>query len=470
MKYYELAGPVGNLAAGKTAIQSSFYGTDRTFGPENAVDSRRYPFQNELDHDLKSCSHTAYLGEDDEDHSPFWQVDLGSRHLVLSVSFLSRIECCGERNQRLNITVAETANGPRALCMYYPGPAFVGKMKTFFCEKPLFGPVGNLAAGKKAIQSSFIGTGAAFRPEEAVDSRRYPLQNEVDPNLMSCSHTDPLEDHFPFWQVDLGSRHLVLSISFLSRIECCVGQYQRRDLRFLYYILGERNQRLNITVAETANGPRALCMYYPGPAFVGEMKTIFCKRNQRLNITVAETANGPRALCMYYPGPAFVGEMKTIFCPIGNLAAGKTAIQTSYLGLDETFHANRAVDSRRYPKQDELDLNLISCSHTADTGESDEDNTPYWQVDLGSRHLVTSVSFLSRIECCGDRNQRLNITVAETATGPRGLCMYYPGPAFVGQMKTFFCEKPVFGQFLRISRDRVNLNTCEIEVYGYPLN
>ncbi|OWF56514.1 hypothetical protein KP79_PYT05332 [Mizuhopecten yessoensis] len=70
----------------------------------------------------------------------------------------------------------------------------------------------------------------------------------------------------------------------------------------------------------------------------------------------------------------------------------------------------------------------------------------------------------------GERNQRLNITVAETANGPRALCMYYPGPAFVGEMKTIFCEKPLFGQFVRISRDEIVLNSCEIEVYGYPLN
>ncbi|XP_069125564.1 fucolectin-5-like [Argopecten irradians] len=137
--YYEMAGPVGNLAVGKSYLQSSEYNSDGVYGPEKAADSKRYPFQNEVDWSKVSCAHTAYLGEEDEDHSPFWQVDLGSRHLVLSVSFLGRIECCGERNQRLNITVAETASGPRALCLYYAGPPFVGEMKTFFCDKPLNG-------------------------------------------------------------------------------------------------------------------------------------------------------------------------------------------------------------------------------------------------------------------------------------------------------------------------------------------
>ncbi|XP_060071506.1 fucolectin-1-like [Ylistrum balloti] len=155
--------------------------------------------------------------------------------------------------------------------------------------------------------------------------------------------------------------------------------------------------------------------------------------------------------------------------PVGNVAAGKPAIQSSYIGDTISFGPDRALDSVRSPKQDETDPSLISCAHTADVDENDADHNPYWQVDLKSRHLVLSISFLSRYECCGDRNTRLNITVAKTDTGPRALCVYYPGPPFQGQMKTFFCEKPVIGQFVRISRDRINLNPCEVEVYGFPL-
>ncbi|XP_069125561.1 uncharacterized protein [Argopecten irradians] len=153
--------------------------------------------------------------------------------------------------------------------------------------------------------------------------------------------------------------------------------------------------------------------------------------------------------------------------PIGNVAAGKPANQSSYLFGTTEFGPGRAVDSLRYPHQD--DRNLISCSHTADVDDV-EDSNPFWEVNLESRHLVFSLSFLSRSECCGERNQRLNITVAETASGPRALCLYYPGPPFVEEMKTFFCDKPVAGQFVRISRDQPILNPCEIEIYGYPLN
>ncbi|XP_060068608.1 fucolectin-1-like [Ylistrum balloti] len=157
----------------------------------------------------------------------------------------------------------------------------------------------------------------------------------------------------------------------------------------------------------------------------------------------------------------FIGATQSIRSAIGNLAARKMSVQSSYHWRDPSkFGPERAVDGVRYPNQN--DPTFRSCAHTG-VG----DFSPFWQVDLGSQYLVSSVSFLSRERCCDERNTRLNITVAETATGPRILCMYYPGPAFKNQMKTFFCETPVNGRFVRVARDREILNPCEIEVYGF---
>ncbi|XP_033736534.1 uncharacterized protein LOC117324811 [Pecten maximus] len=155
--------------------------------------------------------------------------------------------------------------------------------------------------------------------------------------------------------------------------------------------------------------------------------------------------------------------------PIGNLAGGKAVIQSSTYQNSMNFGPKKAVDAIRYPHAN-ANL-LLACAHTSFKREDgNNDNFPFWEVNLGSRCLVLSVSFLSRIDCCGIRNERLRITIAETASGPRALCKYYPGPAFAGEMKTFFCEKPLYGQFVRISRDRTYISACEVEVYGYPLN
>ncbi|XP_060066373.1 uncharacterized protein LOC132546668 [Ylistrum balloti] len=135
--------------------------------------------------------------------------------------------------------------------------------------------------------------------------------------------------------------------------------------------------------------------------------------------------------------------------PMGNVAAGKTAIQSSNYGLEKYYGPALALDAVRHPYQNDPDISRKSCSHT----RSDADNFPFWQVDLDALYLVF-----------------LNITVAETANGPRHLCMYYPGPGFMNQMKTFYCETPVKGQFVRISRDERVLNMCELEVYGFPLH
>ncbi|XP_021353508.1 fucolectin-1-like [Mizuhopecten yessoensis] len=153
--------------------------------------------------------------------------------------------------------------------------------------------------------------------------------------------------------------------------------------------------------------------------------------------------------------------------PVGNLAAGKPTTQSSSLD-NAAFGPQYAVDSRRYPIQNAPE-SLRSCSHTEVGGRGDD--TPFWEVDLLSRHKITSLSFLSRNECCGERNTGLNITVAETSGGPYVLCSYYPlGTGFVGEMKTFYCIQPLTGRFVRMSRDLPVINACEIEIYGNKLN
>ncbi|XP_069118743.1 fucolectin-1-like [Argopecten irradians] len=153
--------------------------------------------------------------------------------------------------------------------------------------------------------------------------------------------------------------------------------------------------------------------------------------------------------------------------PVGNLAAGKPAIQSSTL-FNAGFEAALAVDGRRYPMQNAAP-SLRSCSHTLSDGTGDD--APFWEVNLNATYKITSVSFLGRQECCGERNSGLNITVAESSAGPYTLCYYYPlGPGFVNEMKTFHCTQPLTGRLVRISRAVDVLNPCEIEVYGYPLN
>ncbi|XP_069115543.1 fucolectin-like [Argopecten irradians] len=152
--------------------------------------------------------------------------------------------------------------------------------------------------------------------------------------------------------------------------------------------------------------------------------------------------------------------------PVGNLAAGKPTTQSSSLDNEE-FGSEYAVDSRRFPFQN-ADMSFRSCSHTEEGGRGDD--KPFWQVDLLTKHQITSVAFLSRQECCGERNSGLNITVAESSVSPYNLCYYYPpGPGFVNEMKTFYCTQPLTGRLVRISREEPVINACEIEVYGYPL-
>ena len=48
------------------------------------------------------------------------------------------------------------------------------------------------------------------------------------------------------------------------------------------------------------------------------------------------------------------------------------------------------------------------CSHTATVVN------PYWRVDLGSSHSITSVALTNRGDCCGDRLSNFEIRIGNT--------------------------------------------------------
>jgi len=82
-----------------------------------------------------------------------------------------------------------------------------------------------------------------------------------------------------------------------------------------------------------------------------------------------------------------------------NLAYLKDTIQSS---ISNQGVSNKAVDGNSNPN-----FNGGSCTHTND------EEQPWWRVDLGNVELVNNVYIVNRGDCCGDRLKQFEIRVGK---------------------------------------------------------
>ncbi|XP_026226609.1 fucolectin-3-like [Anabas testudineus] len=123
-------------------------------------------------------------------------------------------------------------------------------------------------------------------------------------------------------------------------------------------------------------------------------------------------------------------------------------------------NAYNAIDGNRV-----ADFGAGSCTHT------EEQNKPWWRVDLLESYIITSVTVTNRGDCCGERLNGLQIHVGNSVQDD-GLRNPIAGTiAKIGQGQSFtltFTER-VEGRYvtLVLPGTRRILTLCEVEVYGY---
>lgn len=99
-----------------------------------------------------------------------------------------------------------------------------------------------------------------------------------------------------------------------------------------------------------------------------------------------------------------------------------------------------------------------SCSET-------EAGSSSWEVDLGAKFYVTSVTVTTRADDYWREVNMFSITVA-TSLCASGMFVHN------GETTTYVCEKVDQGTHVRItvSGTATRLSLCEVEVHGYPFN
>jgi hypothetical protein len=303
-------------------------------------------------------------------------------------------------------------------------------------------PSTNLARGKIATQSSslpgYAGAGAA----SAVDG-------STDGNFFNGSVTVTNLETNPWWQVDLGASSTVTSIVIWNRTDCC----------------GSRLNDYWVFVSDTPFGatdtPSALQnragTWSSHQTTAPNPSTIIAAGNTHGRYVRVQLTN---------PNYLSLAEVQVLSSPVPdwNLAAGRTATQSSTLPGYPTAGASSAVDGN-------ADGNFFDGSVTA----TNLDTEPWWQVDLGVSTIIDFIVIYNRTDCCGERLGDYYVFVSDAPFLPNDtISAMQNRPGVFGIHKTGSSLAAALldgaqGRYVRIQVPGQNyLSLAEVQVAGTP--
>lgn len=258
--------------------------------------------------------------------------------------------------------------------------------------------VRNVALGRPATQSSTAGLAAAAL---AVDG-----DGSGTPASASLAVTNA--EQSPYWQVDLGQSVDVQSIDVLSRTDCCGAAFSNFHV---FVSAADMSGRSYGSLVNDKAIWRAYRAAPPGPSFT--VVTGGAVKGRFVRVQLAESA----ALAL--------AEVRVLALPprtltpdlsrVRNLALGAAASQSS---TDAGYAAARANDGN-------ADGRLASGS----VSRTSVENQPWWQVDLGASHALSSVILGNRTDCCLDRLANVRVMVSRAPMTGRSFADLDADPA-----------------------------------------
>ncbi|EDO38602.1 predicted protein, partial [Nematostella vectensis] len=100
---------------------------------------------------------------------------------------------------------------------------------------------------------------------------------------------------------------------------------------------------------------------------------------------------------------------------------------------------------------------------------TDEENDPWWRVDLGVNYQISSLFIVNRADCCGGRLSSFEIRIGDSLDNngnENPMCgSSYSIPT--GGNSSIICSPLLTGRYVNIripGKDKI-LTLCEVEVY-----
>jgi hypothetical protein len=221
----------------------------------------------------------------------------------------------------------------------------------------------NVARGKTAKQSSTLGNSPANAAANLVDG----LMDNLNQTNNSAQ---------PYWEVDLGAKMPIESVQIHNRIDCC-GE----KLSTFWVLISDAPLPADLAGAKAA---ATIALRHVSWSDVPFLNVNASGQHVRIQL---EGQNVLHLREVEVWAPATIARE--------NLAIGKTATQSSPNGTNTI--AAQAVDG------------LLNANHQLTASEL----RPWWQVDLGALHDISSISIFKRTDCCAGRLDNFYLLVSD---------------------------------------------------------
>ncbi|XP_063042591.1 uncharacterized protein LOC134437076 [Engraulis encrasicolus] len=272
---------------------------------------------------------------------------------------------------------------------------------------------------------------ARGKPTTLTSGNTSELAIDGDPNTYALSQVDSS----PTWRVDLERVYQVETVSITNRIDCCPEKLN--------------GAQIHIGSANSAN-PRCAVVSMVPP---GETYTYSCHGMEG------------RLVSIFVPGPGqqlALAEVQVFGRPADNLALLGAVSQSSTFSTPQ----GQALGPQLSHDGDRSTSDPALCSRTQ------EERSPWWRLDLGEEHQVSTVTILTRADLRPEPiTQGGEIRVGSSLDNngnDNAICASVSSK--VPQFNTYVCDGMV-GRYVNIHLpgEATFINLCEVEVTGSPL-
>ncbi|CAI9570430.1 unnamed protein product [Staurois parvus] len=287
------------------------------------------------------------------------------------------------------------------------------------------------------------------KTSQSSTKQRAASRYAIDGQLSSqCASTEM--EYRPWWNLDLGSNHVIFSVAITNRRDCCAEDLSGAEIR-----IGN--------IADWRENPSCGVVSSIG---LGETYSFTCHGMEGQFVTIAiRGKNVSLTLCEVQvfgqPKNQSVDESWNIsqmwqsqHHGAPNVAPKGTATQSSD---HERAQAKKAIDGS-------LSNNHPHCSHTQ------YDLEPWWNLDLNSRMRIFSIAITNRKECCGHRLNGAEIRIGFSKDDVRenAKCAILTRVEQGGTLAVN-CHG-MEGRYVSvvIPRRRESLTLCEVQVFALP--
>lgn len=442
-----------NIAIGKAASQSSVY--------ESAVASRAVDGNTDGWYGNNSVTHTA------EENQPWWEVNLGQSYSINDINVWTRTDCCEWRLSNFYVLVSNAPFDSTNLAATLQQSGVTNYYVSGTAGRPTTVTVGRDA---QYVRIQLSGTDSLSLAEVEVNgvAAISPTNTSIPSNTPVPASATPSATGVPVNPTSTYTNTPVPSSTpTATKINSSTPTATLRPSNTATTIKTATKTATKVytaTKTPTKTKTKVFTKTYTPTKTKVVTKTFTPTKTATKTSTKTYTPTStntfvPTNTATQMVLPTEVPTSIPAPLTVDNLAIGKPADQSS---VYESADAGRAVDN-----------NTDGVYSNGSVTHSQEENQPWWQVDLGNNHKIDNIKLWTRSDCCEWRLSNFYVFVSDvpfastdltTTLNQAGVSNYYvqgnagrPTELSIGRT----------GRYIRVQlTGRDALSLAEVQVYG----